>query len=112
MAKKKIDKMVDKFLAWNLPKDFAPDGGISFKGTPDARGYAPTWPTGTNLLNAEQAKDMIEQMLEECDTPDIVISTANFLRGMCFDPSLPTHIKKALQGRIAAMDNMVDEYSA
>ena len=28
---KNIDEMVNRFLGWKLPKDFAPDGGISFK---------------------------------------------------------------------------------
>lgn len=37
MSKTMIDKMVDRFLCWKLPKDFAPDAGISFKPTkPDS----------------------------------------------------------------------------
>ena len=51
-----IKNMVDRFLCWKLPKDFAPDCGISFK---ESAG----WPTGTNLLHAGQAKEMIEHLL-------------------------------------------------
>ena len=63
MDKAKMSKMVDRFLSWPLPKDFSPDGGIVFKNSPDARGYAPYQPIGTNLLTAEQARGMIEHIL-------------------------------------------------
>jgi hypothetical protein len=54
-----LDAMVDRFLAWPLPKDFAPDCGINFDGRgPDARGYDRGWPIGTNLFTAEQARAM------------------------------------------------------
>lgn len=59
-----INNLVDRFLAWPLPKDFGPDGGISFKNEPDARGYAPSWPVGTNLFTAEQARQMLEHILK------------------------------------------------
>lgn len=56
--------MVDRFLAWRFPEDFAPDGGISY--TPLPR--LPEWthdtrPTGTNLLTAIQARAMLEYVL-------------------------------------------------
>ena len=60
-----IKHAVDKFLAWPLPKDFSPDGGISFKNEPDARGYAPSWPVGTNLFTADQAQQMFEYVLKD-----------------------------------------------
>lgn len=47
--------MVDRFLGWKLPKDFAPDGGISFK-------ESAWWPVGTNLLTADQAKEMLQHV--------------------------------------------------
>lgn len=61
-----IDAMVANFLSWKLPSDFSPDCGISF--TPPSKPsdeclYAP-WPTGTNLLNAKQARDMVLRMLD------------------------------------------------
>jgi hypothetical protein len=59
-----VDQMVERFLLWPLPKDFAPDCGISFDGRkPDAMGYARQWPVGTNLLTATQTRQMIEYML-------------------------------------------------
>ena len=48
--------MVGRFLNWKLPKDFAPDGGISFN-------ESAWWPTGTNLLHAGQAKDMLQEVI-------------------------------------------------
>lgn len=57
-----INKMVDRFLNWQLPQDFAPGAGISFKPMPDM--YMPhCWPTGTDLLHAGQAKALIEYLL-------------------------------------------------
>lgn len=54
-----IAKMVDRFLEWPLPKSFNPDNGIVIRD--DGR---ITPPVGTNLLNAEQAREMILYMLE------------------------------------------------
>jgi hypothetical protein len=56
-----IDEMVNRFLAWKLPADFSPDGGVSFSTfyEPDS----PHWPTGTNLLTAQQAKGMFTHAL-------------------------------------------------
>ena len=48
-----IEHMVNRFLGWKLPANFAPDGGISFN-----RGAEP--PIGTNLLTAEQAREMFQ----------------------------------------------------
>ena len=67
-----IDKMVDRFLGWKIPKDFCPDAGISFepehsvdymasKGKPPMRHE----PVGTNLFTADQAKEMIKYMFED-----------------------------------------------
>ncbi len=54
-----IDKMVNRFLAWKLPSDFSPDAGVTFNPghiTPSS----PLWPTGTNLMTAQQARQMFE----------------------------------------------------
>lgn len=68
MSKKIIDQMVNRFLCWELPKDFAPDGGISFDGRKDDEwNKNKTWPVGTNLFTATQAKQMFEHVtVEEC----------------------------------------------
>lgn len=66
MSKRLIDKMVDRFLGWRLPKDFCPDAGVSFKPTKpyEGDGFGNSWwPIGTNLLTADQARQMIEHLL-------------------------------------------------
>ena len=66
MAKTMIDKMVDRFLGWKLPKDFAPDAGVSFTPTkPDGYDMPGWWPVGTNLLTADQAREMVKHMLAD-----------------------------------------------
>lgn len=66
MTESQIKHMVDRFLMWKLPKEFAPDGGISFdpiasRGTPHEFRREPV---GTNLLTATQADAMVRYMLE------------------------------------------------
>ena len=57
------ERAVTRFLSWKLPKDFHPDGGVVFIPT-KGRGYdSPHWPCGTNLLNAQQARDMLRHVL-------------------------------------------------
>lgn len=62
------DEMVNRFLGWKLPEDFAPDCGITFK--PMRNEHMP-WggdknePVGTNLLTAVQARAMLEHVLAE-----------------------------------------------
>lgn len=59
-----ITRMVDRFLAWKLPPGFCPDCGISFDGRKDDEwNKNKTWPVGTNLLTAEQARAMFEHCL-------------------------------------------------
>lgn len=65
-AEPDIKALVDRFLGWKLPKDFAPDAGILFKpetlpSTPQT--YEGYWPVGTNLLTADQARRMFEYVL-------------------------------------------------
>lgn len=58
-----VERAVNSFLSWKLPKDFHPDGGIVFIPT-KGRGYdSPYWPCGTNLLNAQQTRDMLRYVL-------------------------------------------------
>lgn len=51
------NEMVDRFLGWKLPQDFAPDCYIEFD-REKATAYG--WPSGTNLFHAGQAKEMLE----------------------------------------------------
>ena len=55
-----IKHMVDRFLAWKLPGNFSPDGGISFD-PPVAVAWP--WPIGTNLLDATQVTAMVQHMV-------------------------------------------------
>lgn len=52
--------MVDRFLGWKLPDDFAPDAGVSLN-----RDYCQKFgmPSGTNLLHAGQAKEMLQHVV-------------------------------------------------
>ncbi len=61
-----IKLMVSRFLAWKLPDNFSPDGGISFKPVLNENTPHPmkAEPTGTNLFSAEQAEQMIRHMLD------------------------------------------------
>lgn len=64
-----LDAMMNRFLSWKLPPDFAPDAGISFK-QEDYDGApwpASAWPTGTNLFTAAQAKAMFIYCLNRAD---------------------------------------------
>ena len=56
-----LEQMVSRFLSWKLPEDFAPDCHISFdKGRTSQLPHS--WPIGTNLLDARQAKAMLEEV--------------------------------------------------
>lgn len=61
-----VSHMVNRFLAWRLPENFSPDGGITFtRVMNEGTVYAHTAePSGTNLLDAEQATAMVRHMLE------------------------------------------------
>ena len=66
MNDKIILHLVARFLSWKLPPDFRPDAGISFapeynNGTPEGGRHEPS---GTNLLNAEQAFAMFRHVLD------------------------------------------------
>ena len=62
-----INHMVDRFLSWPLPADFAPDAGISFKAEYNEGTAYPMRhkPVGTNLLTAAQAEAMIRHLVRD-----------------------------------------------
>lgn len=63
---KVTDEMVNRFLTWKLPEDFQPDSGVLFNRTM-ANGKprpAAWWPIGTNLFTADQAREMLEYVLQ------------------------------------------------
>lgn len=57
-----MDTMVGRFLAWELPRNLNPDGGLLLDKTYISR-WPELWPTGTNLLDAEQAEAMIRVLI-------------------------------------------------
>lgn len=62
-----VPMLVDRFLCWKLPDDFAPDCGITFKRESDYEhpvyGRTKYEPVGTNLFTAVQATAMFEHLL-------------------------------------------------
>jgi hypothetical protein len=60
------DEMVARFLAWKLPQDFSPDCHIRFDRDAADAG---SWPVGTNLLNAIQARAMLKHVLDVAPGP-------------------------------------------
>ena len=89
MTEEQIKHMVDRFLCWRLPDDFAPDCGIHFdadaakKLNPRNARYEPI---GTNLLTATQAEVMVRHMLEGLPAPS----------GQPEMPPAPTYIRGSL----------------
>jgi hypothetical protein len=59
-------QLVDRFLQWKLPEDFAPDAGISFNPVyNETSPFGPSrhTPIGTNLFTASQAHEMVKFIL-------------------------------------------------
>lgn len=90
MPSRVTDEMVTRFLGWKLPEDFHPDAGISFQpyfnvewnakhGKPPQRHE----PIGTNLLNADQARAMLEHVLAVAPSSIGASSAAQILRNAC-----------------------------
>lgn len=64
VTEEQLDAMVNRFLAWRLPKPWNPDNGISYARPNYAHEPADhDWPTGTNLFDAHQARQMVLYML-------------------------------------------------
>lgn len=72
-----IEYMVQRFLGWRLPENFNPDAGISFKPYFNEHTDHPmkSEPTGTNLFDYTQAKEMIRYMLDGIPSEDIKPTT-------------------------------------
>jgi len=66
-----IKHMVNRFLGWRLPENFNPDGGISFRRMRNEKSPWPAnnEPTGTNLLDATQAEEMVRYMVDGLGAP-------------------------------------------
>jgi hypothetical protein len=66
LSSEQIKHMVDRFLGWKLPENFNPDGGIRFEKMRNVNTTYPAKnePTGTNLLDADQAEAMVRYIAE------------------------------------------------
>lgn len=64
MTDAQIKYMVDRFLAWKLPANFAPDAGISYT-RPNYPLTVDATPSGTNLFDALQAEAMVRHMIDD-----------------------------------------------
>lgn len=64
-----VRTMAERFLSWKLPENFNPDGGIKFDRVVNLGTLHQYYhePTGTNLLDFTQAKQMIEYLLAGLD---------------------------------------------
>lgn len=71
-----VIEMVNRFLGWKLPQDFQPDCYISFDRVAAEslrdKTEGTAWPVGTNLFTADQAKTMVEYMLDGKKAPEAV----------------------------------------
>lgn len=66
MNSEQIEYMVQRFLAWKLPDDIHPDGGLSVMhvANPGTAHEYRLEPIGTNLLNYTQALDMVLHLID------------------------------------------------
>lgn len=74
-----LKTMVNRFLAWKLPADFYPDCHIHFDREKAEKLGPQLWPSGTNLLNANQAEAMIQHVAEPL-TADLATLRATITR--------------------------------
>lgn len=91
MTKEQIEYMVQRFLRWQLPGDFHPDGGVTFTPVLGKDGPHPVKaePTGTNLFSYTQAKAMIEHMAD--GMPQQITVWRSVGKGMPLGSELEVH---------------------
>ena len=66
--KNQMDAMVNRFLMWRLPENFWPDCFVSFDREKAKANQI--WPVGTNLLGADEARAMLEHVLDVTFIPE------------------------------------------
>ena len=71
MTDEQVKHMANRFLAWRLPENFNPDGGISFApvGNEGTKHEYRNEPTGTNLFDATQAEAMVRHLVKGLPAP-------------------------------------------
>ncbi len=96
-----VAEMVNRFLGWKLPKDFAPDCGISFKRNSECVRPG-VWvvydPVGTNLFTADQAKAMFEYCLQVVThKPKVDLTDAEILKAFGIKGDIKTTRERVLR---------------
>lgn len=92
------NEIINRFLGWKLPENFNPDGGISFKRDFNEHTAYPmkNEPTGTNLFDAMQAREMVRYILG--DTIDSLLIHAKL--------DTIEKIRKVIEGKKKEVDNL------
>lgn len=110
MKTQTTDEMVNRFLSWNLPADFMPDCYIAFKHP----GGNASWPSGTNLLNAAQAREMLEHVMQMLPESDDVMSCEIKTWQERMVPAMPPYVEAdEIQGAmLAEIDDLRQKLAA
>ena len=71
MTEDQIKHMTERFLGWKLPENFCPDGGITYSPTfnTGTKYEGKNHPSGTNLLDFNQAQAMVRYIVEGLPKP-------------------------------------------
>lgn len=81
----RLSAMVDRFLGWKLPDSFGPDCFVTFD---RERAKAnQSWPIGTNILGASEARAMLEHILSGLDPITDERAKEVAQQWGCFEPS-------------------------
>lgn len=85
MTEDQIKHMANRFLAWKLPANFAPDAGISFKAEFNEGTAWPMKhePSGTNLFDASQAEAMVRYLVKDMPEAEPLASSGTFACPIC-----------------------------
>jgi len=113
-----IDDMVSRFLSWKLPKGFQPDGGVVFigaVGNVDAYVYDQPgrWPVGTNLFSADQAREMIINLLGDTlkgAWKKLVDDNVRLNAAACLNIGMDNHLTLIRrEKRISELEQLINE---
>lgn len=107
-------QMANRFLGWRLPEEFHPDGGITFKRTFNDHLPTPSKhePTGTNLFDATQARQMVDYMLAGITLDWNVIEAARDIAETKYDIAYPSRasaqrVRDVMKGLLKLIDGIV-----
>lgn len=107
MNEAQIEHMTRRFLGWKIPKVWRPDNGISFEplGYQQGPNADAHWPSGTNLFDYGQAKEMIEHMVDGMPQSSDMETLARALRK--FAPDLADELVRRWQNSTNALEDLI-----